>query len=66
MTKGGIDMKLAKRFHLAGYLLAGLVGAAGGAATVVVATDRMPDLMAKTMRRMMSEMAGDGCSPAEI
>jgi hypothetical protein len=59
-------MKSGKRFHSAGYLLAGLVGAAGGAAAVVGATDRVPDLMAKTMRRMMSEMAGEGCSPAEM
>ena len=66
MTMGRIDVKSDKRFHLAGYLLAGLVGAVGGAAAVLVATDRIPDLMAKTMHRMMSEMAGEGCSPADI
>jgi hypothetical protein len=59
-------MRRRREFRPGGYLLAGLAGTVAGAALVVAATDAVPRMMAGGMRRMMAEMAGQGCSPAEM
>lgn len=55
---------------LRGYLLAAVLGAAGGALLAALATDAIPKILSRTMAGMMenrmSSMGGEGCDPEEM
>lgn len=58
------------RTPLKGYMLAGLLGASLGGITVALASRALPAMisrvMSDVMAGMLSQMAGEGCDPADI
>jgi hypothetical protein len=57
-------------FGIAGYLLAGALGATFGGLAVVVASRAIPLMMSRMMSNMMgnmmAQMGGEGCDPEEM
>ncbi len=49
-----------------GYLLSAALGAMGGGLFVLVATRAVPRIMSQMMCGMITQMAGEGCDPADL